>query len=109
MWRSRRWVGRAVATAVLTAVSIPLVGWAEQPLTQEPEVVEANEGQGPLAGVSWSVINDSEWTAEHQAPLVIGQHASRRQQARPSSGWLDLHGGRSRAANREPDLLRHEY
>ena len=30
-------------------------------------------------------------------------------ETRLSPAWLDLHGGRSRAINREPDLLRHEF
>ena len=109
MWRSRRWVGCAMGTAVLAMVGVPLVGFAEQPLTQVPEVVEVIKGQGPMAGVSWSVIKDSGQSVEHQAPMAIGQHVSADRQARPSPAWLDLHGGRSRAANREPDLWRHEF
>ncbi len=92
MWQSRRWVERAVGTAMLAMVSVPPVGYAEQP-----------------AGVSWSVIDDSHQSVERQAPTGIGQHVFRRPQARPSPAWLDLHGGRSRAANREPDLWRYEF
>ena len=109
MWRSRRWVGCAVGTAVLAMVSVPPVGCTEQPLKQVPEVVEVIKGQGPLAGVSWRVINDSGQSVERQAQMVIGQHLSADRQARPSPAWLDLHGGRLRAANREPDLLRYEF
>lgn len=109
MWRSRQWVGRAVGTAVLAMVSVPPVGFAEQPLTQGPEVVGVIKGQGPLAGVSWSVINDSDQSVERQAPMVIGQHRLADRQAKPSPAWLDLHGGRSRAVNREPDLWRYEF
>ncbi len=109
MWCSRRWVGRAAETTVLAMVSMPMVGWTEQPLKQVPEVIEAVKVQGPLAGVSWSVINDSDQPVEGQAPMVIGQHLKADRQAGPSSAWLDLHGGKSRAANREPDLLRYEF
>ncbi|OGW90658.1 MAG: hypothetical protein A3D28_05775 [Omnitrophica bacterium RIFCSPHIGHO2_02_FULL_63_14] len=109
MWRFRQWVGRAVGTAALAMVSVPTVGFTEQPLTQLPEVVEVIKDQGPLAGVSWSVIKDSDQSVERQAPMVIGQHVLARRQARPSPAWLDLHGGRSRAVNREPDLWRHEF
>ncbi len=109
MWRSRRWVGRAVGTAVLAMVSGPPVGFTEQPLTQLPEVVEVIKGQGPLAGVSWSVIKDSGQSVERQGRMIIGQHLLADRQARPSPVWLDLHGGRSRAVNREPDLLRYEF
>lgn len=109
MWRSRRWVGRAVGTAVLAMVSGPPVGFTEQLLTQSSDAVEVMKGQGPLAGVSWSVINGAGQSVERQAPMVIGQHVLARRPARPSSVWLDLHGGRSRAVNREPDLWRHEF
>ena len=93
MRRSRQWVGGAVGMAVLAMVSVPPVGWTEQ----------------PLAGVSWSVINDSGQSVERQAPMVIGQHLLANRQARPSPAWLDLHGGKSRAVNREPDLWRQEF
>lgn len=93
MWRSRQWIGCALATAALATVSVPPVGCAEQ----------------PLAGVLWSVIKDPSQLVERQAPMVIGQHVLARRQAKPSSGWLDLHGGKSRAANREPDLWRYEF
>jgi len=109
MWRSRQWVGRAVGTAVLAMVSGPPVGCTEQPFEQSPEIVEAIKGQGPLAGVSWSVMKDSGQSAERQAPMVIGQQVLARRPARPSRAWLDLHGGRSRAVNREAELVRYEF
>jgi len=90
-------------------VSGPLVGFTEQPLTQSPEVVEVTNGQGPLAGVSWRVINNSDQSVERQAQMAIGQHVLARRPTRPSPAWLDLHGGRSRAVNREPDLWRYEF
>ncbi len=68
----------------LVMVSVPLIGLTEQPLKQVPEVAEVSKDQEPLAGV------------------FSGQ-------ARYSAAWLDLHGGRSRAANREPDLMRYEF
>jgi len=92
MWRSRRWVGCAVGTAVLAIVSVPSVGCTEQP-----------------AGISWGVISPSGQLVERQAPMVIGQHRLADRQARPSPAWLDLHGGRSRAANRQPDLWCYEF
>jgi hypothetical protein len=98
-----------VGTAVLAMVSVPPVGFTEQPLKQLPKVVEVSKDQEPLAGVSWSVISDPGQSVERQAQMVIGQHLSADRQARPSSAWLDLHGGRSRAANREPDLWRSEF
>ena len=109
MWRSRQWVGRAVGTAVLAMVSVPPVGCVEQPLTPVPEVVEMSKGQELVAGVSWSVTKDSGQSVEGQAPMGIGQHVLARRQARPSPAWLDLHAGRSRVVNREPDLLRYEF
>jgi len=98
-----------VGTAVLAMVSGPLVGFTEQPLTQLSEAVEVIKGQEPLAGVSWSVIKDSGQSVERQGQMVIGQHVLARRQARPSPAWLDLHGGKSRAVNREPDLMRYEF
>ncbi len=109
MWRCRRWVKRTVGIAVLAMVSGPSIGFTEQPLKQSPEAVEVIKGQGLLAGVSWSVIKDSGQSAERQAPMVIGQHVLARRPARPSPAWLDLHGGRSRAVNREADVLRYEF
>ena len=109
MWRSRWWVGCVVGTAVLAMVSVLPVGCAGQPLKQVPKVAEVIEGQGPLAGVSWSVIKDSGQSVEPQAPMVISQHLLADRQAGPSPAWLDLYGGRSRAANREPDLGRYEF
>ncbi len=108
MWQSRRWVGRAVGVAVLALVSVPSVGCAEQLLAQRSEVVEAVKGQAPLAGVSWRGVNDSMPSVERPPQTVIGQHLLAGQ-ARPSPAWLDLHGGRSRAVNREPDLWRYEF
>ena len=93
MWRSRQRVWRAAGTTALVMVSVLLVGLTEQ----------------PLAGVSWSVITDSEQSVERQAPMVVGQHILARRPAKPSRAWLDLHGGKSRAVNREPDLSRYEF
>ena len=95
MWRSRWWVEYAVGSAVLAMamVSAPPVGCTEQ----------------PLAGISWTVVEDSDQSIERQAQMVIGQRLLADQQARPSPAWLDLHGGSARAVNREPDLWRHEF
>ena len=109
MWRSRQRVGCALGTAALAILSVSPVGCAAQPRKQAPEAAEADKGPGLLAGASWSVISDSRRLAERQQVMVVGQHAAADQQARPSPVWLDLHGGRSRAVNREPDLGRYEF
>jgi hypothetical protein len=98
-----------VGTAVLAMVSLLPVGCVGPPLKRVPKVAEVSKDQGLLTGVSWSVINDSGQSVERQAPMVIGQHLSSDRQTGPSPAWLDLHGGRSRAVNREPDLWRHEF
>ena len=109
MWRFRRWVERALGTALLAMVSVSLVGCIEQPLKQLPKVAEVSKDQGPLAGVSWSVIEDSDPSVERQTQMVIGQHVLADRLAKPSLEWLDLHGGKSRAVNREPDIGRYEF
>lgn len=109
MWRSRRWVGCAVGTAALAMVSGLPVGCAGQPRKQVPKFAEASKNRGLLAGVSWSVIEDESQPVEHQAPMAIGQHSLTDQQVKPSPEWLDLHGGKSRPVNREPDLGRYEF
>jgi len=78
-------------------------------MAQGPGAVEVIKGQGPPGGVSWSVIKDWGQSSAHRSPMVIGQHRVAERQAGPSSAWLDLHAGRSRAVNREPDLWRHEF
>ncbi len=87
MWRSRGWVGCIVRTAALTLIGMPLVGLIERPSTQAPEHIEVMESQELVTGVLGS------------ADLRV----------RRSSAWLDLHGGRSRAVNREQDLWRYEF
>jgi len=109
MWHDRRWIGDIAVTAGLVIAGVPLVGFADRPLKQLAEAFEVIKGQGPMAGVSWSVINGSEPVIEWPASRGIGQHRAAKQQAAPSAAWLDLHGGKSRAANREPDLWRREF
>ena len=85
-----------VCTAGLALVSMPPAGFAEQPL--EPFVAVAKT-PGSLAGVSWTLVTDPSLSGD----LSAYSHAEH------VPAWLDLHGGKSRAVNREPDLLRHEF
>ena len=94
------------AVVVLAMVSMPQVGLAEQPL--EPFVAVA-QTQGSLASVSWTVVSNPGSLVKDQAPTVPGQHPSAYIDADLLTAWLDLHGGRSRPANREPDLLRYDF
>ena len=94
------------AVVVLAMVSMPQVGLAEQPLAPFVGVAQT---EGSLTGVSWAVVAVPSPLAEHQEPTVSDQYPSVAIDADLLSAWLDLHGGRSRTVNREPDLLRYEF
>lgn len=139
MWRSTRWGERegTLCMVALALVSLPQVGFAEQPLTQLPDdvasfslawvalpqaVIEVTKGQGPLAGVSWGVIKGSSEVVGRILNLVDENPSFARTIQTPRSqgvvaygdearspAWLNVDHGESRQARHEPALLRYTF
>lgn len=139
MRRARRWVGYgwALGIAVIAGVSLPQVGFAEQPLKQLPDdvasfslawvalpqtMVEVAKDHGPLAGASWGVVKgtsevagrvlnlmDESLAFEHRAQTESDQNLLAHDDGAPLPAWLNMDNGESRKVQHKPALLRYTF